>query len=150
MFFHFELVEFFHGFDEEVEVFAGDFLDFFALAADEGVVAAFFFFYFAADVAFDAVDFVDEMDFFQDLNDAVDGDGIEVDFVLLKGDFGDLVGREGATGFCEHFDHGHAWTGDFVAGVAERCFGKFCIGHHWVALYWNYFFYAILLFVWNC
>lgn len=150
MFLDFEFKLFLDLLDEGGEIFTGDFLDFFALAADEGVVAAFFFFYFAADVAFDAVDFVNQMDFFQNLNNAVDGDGVEVDFVLLEGDFGDLVWREGATAFCEHFDHGHARAGNFVSGVTKRCLGKFCIGHHWVALYSNYFFYAILLFVWNC
>ncbi len=137
MLFHLEFVGFFHLFDEGVEVFAGDFLDFFALAADEGVVAVVgaVIFYLAADVTFHAVHFVNEVEFFHDLNDAVDGNGIEVDFVLLERDLSNFVGRKRAAGDCENFDHGHAWTGNFIAGVAERFFGKFCIAQHGIVAF---------------
>lgn len=92
MLFDFETVGLFHLFDEGVEIFAGDFFDFFALTTDERVVAlGVTFFHFAANVAFDAVDFVDEVEFFEDLNNAVNGDGVEIDFVLLEGVFGDFV-----------------------------------------------------------
>ncbi len=87
--FEFEL--FFNLFDEGVEVFAGDFLDFFALSTDERVVAAFFFFDLAADVAFYAVDFVDEVEFLENLNNAVDGDGVEINLVLLESNFGNPI-----------------------------------------------------------
>ena len=93
MFFDLEAVEFFHRFYEGVEVFAGDFLDFFALAADEGVMAVVnaVVFDFATNVAFHTMDFVDEVEVFENLNNAIDRDGIEIDFVFLERDFGDLV-----------------------------------------------------------
>lgn len=115
-------------FDKGVEVFAGDFLDFFALATDEGVVAIVeIFFHLAANEAFDAVDFVDEMEMFEYLNDPVDRDGVEVDFVLLERDFGDLVGRKRATRVGDHFNHGHARAGDFVTFLFECVDGEFSV-----------------------
>lgn len=93
MFFNFEAVKFFHRFNESVEVFAGDFLDFFALTTDEGVVTVVdaVIFYFATNVAFNAVHFVNEVEVFEDLDDAIDGDRVEIDLVLLEGNFSDFV-----------------------------------------------------------
>lgn len=93
MLFDLEAVEFFHRFYEGVEVFAGDFLDLFALTADEGVVTIVcdVVFYFATNVAFNAVHFVNEVKIFEDLDNTVHRDRIEVDFVFLEGDFCNFV-----------------------------------------------------------
>lgn len=83
-------------FDEGVEIFAGNFLDFFTLAADERVVTVFviFFLHLATNVALYAVNLVNELELLHDLNDAVHGNGVEIDFVLLEGNFTDLVWRK--------------------------------------------------------
>lgn len=93
MFFDFEAVEFFHRFYECVEIFAGDFFDFFTLLADEGVMAVVdaVFIYFATNVTFDAVNFVNEVELIEHLNNTIDRNSIEINFVLLEGDFGDFV-----------------------------------------------------------
>lgn len=96
MFLHLESVKFFHRLDEGVEIFTGDLLNFLTLTADERVVAVIdlTLLHLAADVTLDAMHFVDEVELFEDLNNAIDGNGVEIDFVFLESDLGDLVWRK--------------------------------------------------------
>lgn len=67
-------------------------MDFFAFATDKRVMAVVeIFFHFAADETFDSMYFVNEMELLHHLNNAINGNGVEVDFVLLERNFGDLV-----------------------------------------------------------
>ncbi len=131
VFLDFETVEFFYLLDERIEIFAGKFLDFFTLSADKRVMTiVFFFFYLTTNIPLDAVNFVDEFELLHHLNNAVNGYGIEIDLMFLKGDLRDLVWRERTACLSQNFDNGHAGAGDFVAFFFQSGEGEFGVGKH--------------------
>lgn len=74
------------------------------------------FFHFTSRVSFDAMHFVGEMERFENLDNSIDSDRVEIDFVFLPGDFRDLVWREGVRGVCEDFEHRHTRTRYLISG----------------------------------
>lgn len=91
--------------------------------------------HFAADVAFDAVHFVRKIELFEDLYDAIDGNGVDIYVKFLEGEFGDFVRGKRIFVLVENFQHGTARGGHFVALVLENLFGELNVGRHVAVLY---------------